>query len=212
MERAEVLRNELLGKAVVASMEKRGFAAFYCPDKKTALAKAMELIPYGDVVSWGGSISINEIGLKDVVSKERRVIDREKAADMEERMELLRKSLTCDTFLMSSNAISEDGQLVNIDGLGNRCAALIFGPKQVIIVAGINKIAADVDAAVTRARHTAAPLNAKRFEKLSTPCFQTGRCMNCLSEECICNHIVITRHCRPAGRLKVIIVGENLGF
>ena len=112
---------------------------------------------------------------------------------------------------MSSNAISEDGQLVNIDGTGNRVAALCFGPRQVIVVAGMNKVAADLDGAVARARHIAAPANAQRFAG-KTPCRVTGQCGNCTSPDCICAQMVITRFCNPAGRIKVVLVGEDLGL
>ena len=112
---------------------------------------------------------------------------------------------------MSTNAMSEDGQLVNIDGNGNRCAALIFGPKSVIIVAGINKIAKTLDDAYSRARNTAAPINQYRFNN-DTPCMHTGECGDCKSDGCICANIVISRFCKPAGKVKVIIVGEKFGY
>ena len=138
MEQAEVLRNKLLGEHLVKNLEKRGMAAYYCATKEEAVAKALELIPETDVVAWGGSVSIKEVGLLDVIKKRNPVIDREIAETPEEKQELMRNALLCDTFLMSSNAISKDGQLVNIDGNGNRVAAMNFGPKQVVMVVGIN--------------------------------------------------------------------------
>lgn len=206
------LRNELLGKTVVANLAKRHFEAYYVSDADAARAKVLELISANDVVSWGGSVTLAEIGVLDAVKKTNPVIDRDTAKTMEERMEMVRQALLCDTFLMSANAISEDGQLVNIDGNGNRCAALIYGPKQVIVVAGVNKIAANLDAAIARARHTAAPVNTQRFPGLKTPCAKTGVCADCLSPESICSQMVITRLDRHAGRIKVIIVGEDLGY
>ena len=211
MEQAEVLRNKLLGENLVKNLEKRGMAAYYCATKEEAVAKALELIPETDVVAWGGSVSIKEVGLLDVIKKRNPVIDREIAETPEEKQELMRNALLCDTFLMSSNAISEDGQLVNIDGTGNRVAALCFGPRQVIVVAGMNKVAADLDGAVARARHIAAPANAQRFAGKS-PCRVTGQCGNCTSPDCICAQMVITRFCNPAGRIKVVLVGEDLGL
>lgn len=206
------LRNELLGKTVVANLKKRHFEAYYAEGADAARAKVLELIPAKDVVSWGGSVTLAEIGVLDAVKKTNPVIDRDTAKTMEERMEMVRQALLCDTFLMSANAISEDGQLVNIDGNGNRCAALIYGPKQVIVVAGVNKIAANLEAAIARARHTAAPVNTQRFPGIKTPCAKTGVCADCLSPESICSQMVITRLDRHAGRIKVIIVGEDLGY
>lgn len=212
MEQAEVLRNRLLGETLIKNLTRRGFGAYYCATKAEALAKALELIPETDVVSWGGSVSIQEIGLLDAVKKRNPVIDREKAADLAEKTELLRKALTCDTFLMSSNAVSKDGQLVNIDGNGSRVAAMIFGPKQVIMIVGMNKVAGTLEGALDRARHVAAPINAARFAGLDTPCAKLGTCADCAKPESVCSQIVISRTCRVPQRIKIILVGEALGF
>ena len=112
---------------------------------------------------------------------------------------------------MSTNALTMDGELVNIDGTGNRVASLIFGPSNVIIIAGMNKVADTLDAAVARARNTAAPMNTIRLDR-NTPCTQVGRCCNCMSPDCICNQFVITRRSAPSGRIKIILVGEELGY
>ena len=205
-------RNELLGKAVIANLAKRNMEGYYCATKEEALQKALELIPATDVVTWGGSVSIDEIGLLAAVKERNPVIDRDTAATMEEKVEMMRKGLTCDTFLMSTNAMSEDGILVNIDGNGNRVASLIFGPKQVVIIAGVNKITKDLDSAIARARGTAAPVNAQRFAGIRVPCAATGVCANCNSPDCMCCQVVVTRHSRQAGRIKIILVGESLGF
>ena len=125
--------------------------------------------------------------------------------------ELMRQALTCGTFIMSSNAISADGQLVNLDGNANRVAALCFGPESVLVIAGMNKVMGDLDSAIARARQVAAPANAQRFD-IKTPCAVTGSCGDCTSPDCICCQMVITRVCRPAGRIKVILVGQDLGF
>ena len=119
--------------------------------------------------------------------------------------------MQADVFLTGANAISLDGQMVNVDGSGNRVAAIIYGPKTVLVVAGMNKVVETLEDAVTRARTIAAPMNQQRF-MLNTPCTKTGTCADCKSEECICNQIVITRHCRPGGRIKFVLVGEELGF
>lgn len=212
MEQAEVLRNKLLGETLVKNLTKRGMGAYYCATKEEALAKALELIPETDVVSWGGSVSVKDIGLLAAIKKRNPVIDRDLADTPEEKMELMRNALLCDTFLMSSNAISKDGQLVNIDGNGNRVAALIFGPKQVIMIVGMNKITGTLEGAIDRARHVAAPINAARFPGLSTPCAKLGTCADCIAPDAICCQVVITRVSRIKERIKVILVGENLGF
>lgn len=200
------------GPIVVKALKKRQFDAYYCSTAAEAVEKVLELIPDGDVVSWGGVTTVDELGIKGHLRERNNpVIDRDTAKTLEERMSMLHQALTCDTFLMSSNAISVDGQLVNIDGIGNRVAALCFGPKQVIVVAGMNKVTTDLDAAIARARHIAAPSNAQRFDG-KTPCSVNGQCANCTSPDCICSQIVITRFCKIPGRIKVVLVGENLGL
>lgn len=199
------------GPKVAENFNKRGFEAYYCPTKEDALAKAISLIPEDHIVSWGGSVSINDIGLRPYVLEHRQVIDRDTAKTPEERQELLHKALLCDTYIMGTNAATEDGQLYNIDGTGNRVAALIFGPKQVVVIIGMNKVEPTLDAAITRARSVASPMNMQRFSK-KTPCAITGMCADCLSPDSICNQMVRTRRCAPAGRIKIILVGENVGF
>ena len=205
-------RNALLGATLVKNLKKRGFEAYYCADKATALAQALSLIPKDHVVSWGGCASVDEIGLKEAVKAEFKTIDRDKAESPEERVEIMRQGLLADTFLMGANAITEEGDLFNIDANGNRTAALIYGPRQVIVVAGMNKITKDPNSAYLRMRNTAAPINVQRFEGRQTPCRVTGTCGDCLVADCCCNYIVRVRRCQPQGKIKVILVGENLGF
>ena len=200
------------GPTLVKAMKKRQFDAYYCSTAEEAVEKVLELIPAGDVVSWGGVATVDELGIKDRLRQRNQpVIDRDTAKTPDERMDMLRQALTCDTFLMSSNAISEDGQLVNIDGMGNRVAAMCFGPRQVVVVAGMNKVLGTLDDAVARARNIAAPANAQRFG-IKTPCGLTGQCGDCTSPDCICSKLVVTRFCMPAGRIKVVLVGEDLGL
>lgn len=186
--------------------------AFYCPTAIEGVQKVLELIAPEDVVSWGGAMTADEMNLKELLRRRGQpVIDRDTAATPAERQELMRKALTCDTFLMSSNAISEDGQLVNIDGNGNRVAALCFGPRRVIVVAGMNKVVGTLDDAIARARHIAAPANLQRFD-VKTPCSTTGCCADCVSPQCSCAQIVVTRFSMNPNRIKVVLVGENLGL
>ena len=200
------------GAILVKNLKSRHFDAYYCSTKEEALEKALSLIPAGASVGWGGCVSCQQIGLLDAVrAGEYKALDRDKCNTPEERDNLMHQCLLADTFLTGANAISLDGQMVNIDGNGNRVAAIIYGPRQVIVVAGMNKVVDTLDAAITRARTVAAPINQQRFG-LPNPCTATGSCADCKSETCICNHIVVTRHCRPVGKIKFILVGEDLGF
>lgn len=208
----EKMYYEKRAKVLVKNLENRHFEAYYCDNKQGALAKALELIPEDSLVSWGGAMSAQQIGLIGAVrTGNYRTIDRDKCATAEEREQAMKDALFCDTFLMGANAMSLDGQMVSIDGTGNRIGALVYGPKSVIVIVGMNKVAETLDEAVRRARTVAAPKNKQRFGD-GTPCAVTGVCGDCKSEKCICNHIVITRHCRPVGRIKFIIVGEDLGL
>jgi L-lactate utilization protein LutB len=207
------LRNQKLGAKVVKALRNRRFEAWYADDPGEAVDKVLSLIPKTDTVSWGGTTTVAELGIQQRLVKEGyQVLDRDTAQSPEERMEIMRRALLCDTFLTSSNAISEDGQLVNIDGNGSRVAAMIFGPRQVIVVAGINKVTKTLEDACVRARNIAAPLNQQRFPGHKTPCTETGSCVNCLAPDSICTFIVHTRLCKPAGRIKIILVGKDLGF
>jgi L-lactate utilization protein LutB len=213
-ETAYKLRNSKLGPRVVEALKKRYFDAWYFDDPLEAADMVVSLIPKEHLVSWGGSMTVVGLGIQERLAKEGfNLIDRDKAPlDSEERMDLMRKALLCDTFLCSSNAISEDGQLVNIDNYGNRTAAMIFGPKQVIVAAGINKVVKTVEDAMVRARTIAAPVNIQRFSNIVTPCNKTGSCSNCVTPDTVCNYFVTIRLCKPAGRIKVILIGKNLGL
>lgn len=203
---------EKRAQVLVKNLKSRHFEAYYCPDSASALAKALELIPEGASVGWGGALSAQQIGLIDAVkSGNFAAIDRDAATTPEERTQALKRCLTADVFLCGANALSLDGQMVNIDGTGNRVAAIAYGPDTILMIAGMNKVCDTLDDAVTRARTVAAPMNKQRFP-FKTPCEVTGACADCKSEESICNQILITRNCRPAGRIKFVLVGEELGF
>ena len=203
---------EKRGKILVKHLQQRHFDAYYCPTKEDALKKALELIPEGASVGWGGAMSAEQIGLMDAVKVGNyRAIDRAACKTQEERDQAMMDCLKADVFLTGANGLSMDGEMVNIDGFGNRVAAIIFGPKNVLVIAGMNKVEDDLEAAINRARTIAAPMNQLRFQH-PNPCTGTGTCADCKSETCICNHIVITRHCRPVGRIKFILVGEDLGL
>ncbi|MDR0300742.1 MAG: lactate utilization protein [Treponema sp.] len=207
------MRYSKLAPKVVKALETRGFEAHYFESEAEAAEKIISLIPKAHTVSWGGSKTLTDMGIQERLAKEGyNLLDRDKAATPEERQDIMRRSLLCDTFLSGTNAISEDGQLVNIDGNGNRVAAMIYGPKQVIVAAGMNKVAKTYEDAVVRARTIAAPLNAQRFPSLKTPCNENGTCSNCVSPDTICSFFVTTRFCKPAGRIKIILIGKDLGL
>ncbi len=206
------MRNEVLGKRVVKALESRNMEAYYVKTKEEALEKALELIPEGSSVSWGGTMSAQEIGLTSALHEGNyEVYDREKVETREEKEEIAHRALNCDFFIGSTNAISEDGILVNVDGNANRVAAFAYGPKNVLLIVGMNKVVKTEADAMSRARNEAAPINAQRFG-IDTPCVKNGSCFNCKSAQCICCQILITRFSRVPKRTKVILVDENLGF
>ena len=203
---------EKRGRILVKNLQNRHFDAFYCANKEEALQKALELIPEGSVVGWGGAMSCEQIGLMEAVKAGNfTAMDRSTAKTPEERDRMMKQMLLADVFLTGANALSLDGQMVNIDGNGNRVAPICYGPNMILVVAGMNKVEDTLNAAVTRARTVAAPTNKQRFPN-ATPCEITGSCADCKAEGCICNQILVTRHCRPAGRIKFILVGEDLGM
>nr|WP_302595084.1 lactate utilization protein [uncultured Cellulosilyticum sp.] len=201
-----------LAENVIAQMAKRNIEGYYVNTKEEATMKALSFLKEGMTITWGGSMTLSQIGLLDALEKKGcyNLLDRSKVSS-NEIPEIYRQAFSADTYLMSSNAITHSGELVNIDGTGNRVAALIYGPKQVIIIAGMNKIVTDEAAALDRIHNVTAPINAIRLNK-KTPCALTGKCHNCLSPDCICMQTVVTRNSRDKGRIKVILVGESLGY
>lgn len=207
-------RNALLAEKLVGNLKQRHYEAFFCPTAQEAVEKITGMIPEGSSVTWGGSMTIRDMGLtKALHNKEGLDIwDRDLASSREEAQEIYRRAFYADYYLSSVNAMSEDGEIVNIDGNGNRVAAITFGPKRVILVVGINKVAQNLDAAISRARSLAAPVNMMRFADLNTPCKNDGMCHDCKSPDSICNYIQIMRNSHPVGRHIVVIVGEELGY
>ncbi len=206
------IRSEKLAKKLITHLERRNFEAFYCPTSLDAIKKVNDLIPEGSSVTFGGSMTIRDMGLvKSLHERNLEIFDRDLASTPEEIQQIYRKAFFSDYYLSSVNAISEDGVIVNIDGNGNRVAAITFGPKHVIFVVGLNKVAQDVTSALARARSTASPINAARFD-IKTPCQTDGVCHNCNSEDSICNYIHFIRNSHPKKRHIVILVGEDLGY
>lgn len=206
-------RNERLGAKMVKAMQRRHFDAYYCATASEAKAKVNELIPDGACVTWGGTMTVRDMDIPKMLQERGtlKVWDRDKVETPEEKQEMYLRAFQADYYLSSANAITEDGVIVNIDGNGNRVAAITWGPQHVIFVVGMNKVAQDPEAALKRARSTAAPINAARFD-IQTPCQLDGQCHNCNSPQSICNYIHFLRNSSKPGRIIVILVGENLGY
>jgi len=206
-------RNERLGAKMVKAMQRRHFDAYYCATASEAKAKVNELIPDGASVTWGGTMTVRDMDIPQMLQERGtlKVWDRDLVETPEEKQEMYLRAFQADYYLSSANAITEDGVIVNIDGNGNRVAAITWGPQHVIFVVGMNKVAQDPEAALKRARSTAAPINAARFD-IQTPCQLDGQCHNCNSPQSICNYIHFLRNSSKPGRIIVILVGENLGY
>lgn len=205
-------RNKALGERVVKALESRNMEAYYAESKEEAVKTALRLINEGSTINMGGSASVRESGLIEALKNGNYIFyDRDLAPTPEERDQIARKAFECDWYLGSVNAMSEDGVFINIDGNANRVAAYAFGPKNVLLIVGMNKVVKTEEDAMHRARNEAAPVNTQRFG-LNTPCVKNGSCFDCKSEDCICCQIMITRFSRIPKRFKIILVDENLGF
>ena len=205
-------RNERLAEKLIKNLKSRHYDAYYCHNKEELLSKVKELIQEGSSISWGGSMSIRDTGITTLLKNGNyQVFDRDDVNTNEDKVRIYRQAFECDWYLGSVNAISEDGVIVNIDGNGNRVAAMTWGPSHVLLVVGMNKVCQDVDAAIKRARSEAAPVNMARFD-FNTPCQHDGCCHDCKSPDSICNYVMIQRMSHPAGRHIVILVDEILGY
>lgn len=206
------LRNERLAETLIKNLKRRHIEGFYCATGDDAVKKVSELIADGSSVTWGGTMTVRDLGIPDALKRRGtlEVLDRDLVETPEEKQAMYLRAFSADVYLTSANAISEDGVIVNIDGNGNRVAAITWGPKKVIFVIGLNKVAQNVEAALARARSTASPINAARFD-IKTPCQVDGVCHNCNSPESICNYVHFLRN-SPHGKHTVILVGEDFGY
>lgn len=203
---------ENAAETIIKNLKRRRMEGYYCETKEEAVKKALELMPEGSSIGWGGSMSLAEAGLMDAIRNgDYDIIDRDIVKNEEERKAMLAKLVNCNFFLMSTNAITLDGELVNVDGRANRVSFLCYGPDNVIILAGMNKVVSDVESGIKRVHDIASPANTVRLNK-KTPCSVTGRCADCFSDDCICAQTVITRMSLVPNRIKVILVGEELGY
>jgi hypothetical protein len=213
MEQWEQFFREKQVERTISALKKNNFEALFVPDAKAALEEVMRRIPDGATVGVGGSVTLNQIGLLDALGKRniRLIWPFQQARNDEERIELVRKSFSSDIFLSSTNAVTEDGKLFNVDATGNRVGAMFIGPKSVIVISGVNKIVKDIEAAEKRVKEWTAPQNAKRLKR-KTPCVETGVCADCSSPDRICN-IYVTLAKRPSRTdVIIILVGERLGI
>ncbi|MBT4091932.1 MAG: lactate utilization protein [Deltaproteobacteria bacterium] len=204
-------------KEVKKTLEGNNFDVFIADDRKVVHDIVLkEIIPSlkPKTVSWGGSVTFTDIMLYEVLkgSREMKVLDtfNKKLSDSE-KLELRRQALLTDLFITGSNALTDTGKLVNLDMIGNRVAAITFGPRNVIIIVGRNKIVADVDEAILRIKNLAAPANVSRLG-MKNPCLKTGYCEECQSKFRICNNWTITEKSYPKGRIKIILINEDLGL
>lgn len=203
--------------SILKNLKKRNMEGYYVKTSEEARSIALSMVEEGSIVSWGGSKTLDDTGLRQALfdlEKEGKItiIDPYGFEDPAAGYEARRQALLADVYFLSTNAITIDGELANIDGTGNRLAALTFGPKKVIVVAGLNKMTDNLDDAIKRVKEIAAPKNATRLGK-KTPCALTGHCCDCLlPNETICSSIVTTRFSTSPGRINVILINEELGF
>lgn len=213
MSEFQTWHNQTIGAKVVEALQKNNFTASYVNTRKEALDKLAAIIPGDATVGIGGSWTIKEIGIDTLLEERGNTVFNHNKPGLspEESLALRHKQMSCDVFLTSTNALTLKGELVNVDGSGNRVAAMIFGPKKVIVVTGVNKLVTDIDTAMDRIELFAAPINNKRLNR-PNPCTVTGECMDCQGPTRICN-VTTVMHKKPAGAdVEVIIIGEELGF
>lgn len=204
---------QTIGNKTVEALHKNRFDASFFETRDETVKAVIEMVSKGMKVAFGGSQTAKQLNLQKLVSEKGAVILDHNAAGLtsNQKMEVMRQQQICDVFICSSNAISLQGELFNIDGHGNRVAAMSFGPRKVIVIAGTNKIVADEEAAWQRIRTIAAPINFKRLNK-PNPCAKYGVCMNCNLTSRGCNIYVATRRKPPMMDFHVFIVNEPLGF
>jgi len=204
---------QTLGNKTVEALHKNRFDATYFETREEAANAVIQLIKPGMEVAFGGSQTAKQLNLQQLVMNAGATILDHNAASLsdEQKLEVMRRQQICDVFICSSNAITLQGELFNIDGNGNRVAAMAFGPRMVIVIAGVNKIVADEEAAWQRIRTVAAPINFKRLNR-PNPCTKQGVCMNCNNPTRGCNIYVATRRKPPMMDFSVFIVNDSLGF
>jgi len=209
-------RQELRVEKTINALKENGFEAFYFSNKEDAVKKVLDIVPLDAHVGLGGSVTLREMGLPTMLLSRGNVLAdhwaaRQQGVSSEEMLRIRKNQLNSDVFISSTNAITEDGELINRDGGGQRVASMIFGPKQVVIVAGINKIVSTIEEGLERIMNYAAPINAKRLNR-KTPCVVTGICSDCKSDDRICNVTSIIHRKLGNTPTTIILIGEKLGY
>ncbi len=211
--KAKIYREK--AETVIENLKRRNMNGIYCDNREKAVEEILKMIPDNVLVGLGGSETIVETGLVDALRKRNlRLLDRYKEGVSKAEVDAMRREgMLSDVYITSSNAITIDGELVNMDGIGNRVAAMIFGPKKVILMAGMNKIVRTVEDAISRIKNHVAPLAAVRANK-KTPCYHLGYCRDphCHPPNRICSQLVILEASMVPGRIMVVLVGEDLGY
>ncbi|WP_446899380.1 lactate utilization protein [Clostridium sp. LBM24168] len=213
MDKNKTWVNEQRIRRTMENLEKNNMDAYLVDNEKGLLEKLKLLIKEGNTVSVGGSMTLFETGVIGFLRNGKyNFIDRYKnGLKPEEIKDIFRRSFFCDDYITSSNAVTENGELYNVDGNGNRVAAMIYGPEQVIVIIGVNKIVKNLEEAIERVKYNAAPANTKRLN-LDTPCTKVGYCIDCKAEGRICNDYVLIKRQNVKGRIKVIILNKDFGY
>lgn len=205
--------NEMKINRTIEALKKNNMNGYYAKNRDEVIELIKDIVKEGSKVAVGGSETLSELGILEHLRSGRYdFLDRYKEGlTREEVTNIFKQSFLADAYLSSCNAITENGELYNVDGNGNRVAAMLYGPDKVIVICGVNKIVKDVDEAIKRNREISAPMNAKRLNK-KTPCTKVGYCMNCNSPERICNEYTLIKKQRSSERMHVIFLNENLGY
>lgn len=205
--------NEKKIERLIDSLKNNNMNGYYIKTKEELISKIKELTPEKAKVTCGGSMTLFETGIIDFLRNgDYNFLDRYKEGlTKEEVKEIYRAAFSCDVYFTSSNAITEDGELYNIDGNGNRVAAMLYGPDKVIVIVGINKIVSNIEEAIQRNKNYTAPANAKRLEK-NTPCAKVGYCMDCNCSDRICNEYTVISRQGQKDRIHVLILNEEVGY
>jgi L-lactate utilization protein LutB len=214
MESVKKWFNERIASVVIENLEKNGFKAVYFEKSDTAIKYIESIVEDYFTIGFGGSMTVlQDLGIAQLVSDKGKEILNHNLSTLspEEKLAIRKKQLACDLFITSTNALTKDGKLINIDGVGNRVSAMIFGPKKTLVIAGINKIVKDVNAGISRIKEIASPMNTKRLN-VNTPCAVTGECSDCNSPQRICRVTTIIEKKPNFSDIEVVIIGENLGY
>ncbi|MDD4316236.1 MAG: lactate utilization protein [Clostridia bacterium] len=195
---------------LIENLRKRGFVPFFADSVEKGRNIVLNLIPKGSVIGFGGSVTVEQTGILDAMKADYTLLHRS-LFDASEHEQLFQKMHVADWYIASANAVAETGDIINIDGRGNRVAEMLFGPKNILIICGTNKVVKDINEGIDRARNVAAPKNALRLNK-KTPCAYTGECSYCLSPDTMCKATVIHHHPTGDKNFYLVIINDSLGY